>query len=191
MVLFSRANALAAAGALLLLGAASAPVFAGDPTTNFGPVGPNDPILATIGGQRLIAFFLPERGSCAVNAVIWKDAGVDAPYASSRIKVSLRPGEMVEFDHGGRESHEPAVRRRRLDPCRGGTGRTDPDRHDRKELAGERLALSGETSIAAPSLRGGRFFLTRRCAESRALPSFFFACFRVELGVPNLFAIGG
>ena len=38
-----------------------------------------------------------------MNAVIWKDAGVEAPYASSRIKVSLRPGEMVEFDHGARE----------------------------------------------------------------------------------------
>ena len=61
------------------------------------------PILAKIGGQRVIAFFLPERGSCAVNAVLWKDAGVEAPYASSRIKVSLRPGEMVEFDHGARE----------------------------------------------------------------------------------------
>jgi len=40
------------------------------------------------------------RGSCAVNAIIWKDAGAEAPYASSRIKVSLRPGEMVELDHG-------------------------------------------------------------------------------------------
>jgi len=43
---------------------------------------------------------VPERGSCAVNAIIWKDAGAEAPYASSRIKVSLRPGEMVELDHG-------------------------------------------------------------------------------------------
>ncbi len=80
------------------------PARAEDATTNFGPVGPSEPILATIGGQRVIAFFVPERGSCAVNAIIWKDAGAEAPYASSRVRVSLRPGEMVEFDHGARES---------------------------------------------------------------------------------------
>ena len=39
-----------------------------------------------------------------MNAIIWKDAGADAPYASSRVKLSLRPGEMIEFDHGARQS---------------------------------------------------------------------------------------
>ena len=68
--------------------------------TNFGPVPAREPILATIGGQRLIAFFVPERGSCAVSAIIWKDAGVEAPYASSRVKVSLRPGEMIQLESG-------------------------------------------------------------------------------------------
>ncbi len=81
----------------VLLGVA-VPAFAQDTSTNFGPVGPREPILASLGGQRVIAFFVPERGSCAVNAIIWKDAGADAPYASSRVKVSLRPGEMVQFD---------------------------------------------------------------------------------------------
>jgi len=95
---------LVAAGTFVALTMLGAPARADQAPTNFGPVGPSEPILATIGGQRVIAFFLPQRGSCAVNAVIWKDAGVDAPYASSRIKVSLRPGEMVQFDHGARES---------------------------------------------------------------------------------------
>ena len=93
-----------AAAALAALTVAGGPARADDPTTNFGPVGPSEPILATMGGQRVIAFFVPERGSCAVNAIIWKDAGADAPYASSRVKLSLRPGEMVEFDHGARQS---------------------------------------------------------------------------------------
>ena len=93
------AAALAALAAGWRSGAAPTPM-----QTNFGPVGPSEPILATIGGQRVIAFFVPERGSCAVNAIIWKDAGADAPYASSRVKLSLRPGEMVEFDHGARQS---------------------------------------------------------------------------------------
>jgi hypothetical protein len=95
---------LVTAGTFVALTMLGAPARAEHAPINFGPVGPSEPILAALGGQRVIAFFLPQRGSCAVNAVIWKDAGVDAPYASSRIKVSLRPGEMVQFDHGARES---------------------------------------------------------------------------------------
>jgi len=94
----------AALGASLALAVAITPALADDPTTNFGPVGPSEPILASIGGQRVIAFFVPERGACAVNAIIWKDAGADAPFASSRVRLSLRPGEMVEFNHGARQS---------------------------------------------------------------------------------------
>jgi hypothetical protein len=66
--------------------------------TNLGPVGPNEPIIAAFGGARVIAFFVPERGSCAVHTFMWKDAGADAPYSTSRVRVSLRPGEMARFD---------------------------------------------------------------------------------------------
>jgi hypothetical protein len=92
------AKFIAGVGALTALTLLALPVRAEDLASNFGPVGPREPILATLGGQRVIAFFVPERGSCAVNAIIWKDAQADAPYASSRVKVSLRPGEMVQFD---------------------------------------------------------------------------------------------
>jgi hypothetical protein len=103
--MFSRfkANFIAGVGALAALTLLTLPGQAEEPrahelTSNFGPVGPREPILATLGGQHVIAFFVPERGSCAVNAIIWKDAEAAAPYASSRVKVSLRPGEMVQFD---------------------------------------------------------------------------------------------
>jgi hypothetical protein len=66
--------------------------------TNLGPVGANEPIIAAFGGERVIAFFVPERGSCAVHTFMWKDAGADAPYSTSRVRVSLRPGEMARFD---------------------------------------------------------------------------------------------
>jgi hypothetical protein len=99
MVLISRSQFLAAAWALAALAGFSVSASADEYMTNFGPVGPNEPILATIGGQRVIAFFVPERGSCAVNTIIWKDAGADAPYTSSRVRLSLRPGEMVRFDN--------------------------------------------------------------------------------------------
>jgi hypothetical protein len=98
MVQISRPRFLAGVCALAALAALSTSASADEYNTNFGPVGPNEPILANIGGQRLIAFFVPERGSCAVNTIMWKDAGADAPYTSSRVRLSLRPGEMVRFD---------------------------------------------------------------------------------------------
>jgi hypothetical protein len=89
---------LAAAGALAALTAAGAPAHADDPLTNLGPVGPHEPILVKIGDQRIIAFFIPERGECGVNAVTWKDADADAPYASVQVRVSLKPGQLVQLD---------------------------------------------------------------------------------------------
>ncbi len=74
------------------------PAFSDEYVNNPGPVGPNEPILITVGGQRVIAFFVPERDSCRVNTIMWKDAGADTPYTSSRVRVSLRPGQMVRFD---------------------------------------------------------------------------------------------
>jgi hypothetical protein len=95
---------LAGAGALAALTAASAPAHANEPLTNLGPVGPHEPILAKIGHQHIIAFFIPERGECAVNAVTWKDADANAPYASVRVRVSLKPGQLVQLDGSQRQS---------------------------------------------------------------------------------------
>ena len=95
---------LAGAGALAALTAASAPAHANEPLTNLGPVGPHEPILVKIGNQHIIAFFIPERGECAVNAVTWKDADANAPYASVRVRVSLKPGQLVQLDGSQRQS---------------------------------------------------------------------------------------
>ena len=97
MVHFAHST-LVAAGTLVMA-VAGTPTFADEYVTNLGPVGPNEPILATFGGQRVIAFFVPERGSCAVNTITWRDAGADAPYTASRVRVSLRPGGMVRIDN--------------------------------------------------------------------------------------------
>src|SRR5262249_58502692 len=84
---------------VLVLAVASTPALAEEYVTNLGPVGPNEPILATFGGQRVIAFFVPERGSCAVNTITWRDEGSDTPYTPAhRVRVTLRPGQMARFD---------------------------------------------------------------------------------------------
>jgi len=95
---------LAGAGTLAALTAAGAPAHADDPMTNLGPVGPREPILVKIGNQRIIAFFTPERGDCEVNAVTWKDADANAPYTSVRVRVSLKPGQLIQLDSPQRQS---------------------------------------------------------------------------------------
>lgn len=97
-------STVAAASGLLALAAASAPASAEEPLNHLGPVGPREPILVTVGNQRVIAFYVPERGECAVSTVMWKDAGADAPYASSRVRISLKPGQMVQVDGPQRQS---------------------------------------------------------------------------------------
>jgi hypothetical protein len=82
--------------AALILGSASLPAFADKPLTNLGPVGPGEPILVTVGNQRVIAFYAPERGACAVSAVIWKDSGADTQ--SARVRLSLKPGQTLQLD---------------------------------------------------------------------------------------------
>ncbi len=104
MVQFSGSKSLAAAGALLLLGAASVPALADDALTNLGPVGPREPLLVRVGEQRFVAFFTQERGECAVSAVTWKDADPDEPYSSARVRVSLKPGQLIELDGPQRRS---------------------------------------------------------------------------------------
>ncbi len=106
MAKLARSRFLTAVNALLVLAltAAGAPVLAEAPTNNLGPVGPREPILATVGGQRIIAFFVPERGECAVSAVTWKDGDASAPYASARVRVSLKPGQTLSLDGAQRQS---------------------------------------------------------------------------------------
>ena len=99
MVHFSRTilSTFVAASALALTAGAS-PAFASERVSNFGPVGPHEPILVNLGDQRIVAFFVPERGGCAVNAVTWKDTGPDAPYASARVRITLKPGQIIQID---------------------------------------------------------------------------------------------
>jgi hypothetical protein len=105
MVHFSRTilSTFVAAGALLALPAGAAPAFASESLNNLGPVGPHEPILVNLGDQWIVAFFVPERGACAVNAVTWKDIGRDAPYASARVRIVLKPGQIMQID--GAQTH--------------------------------------------------------------------------------------
>lgn len=88
---------LAAAGAIVALTATSTPARADDMVQNLGPVGPNEPILATFGNKRAVASFTSGSGACALQAVVWNADDIDATSAS-QFRVSLNPGQTTQID---------------------------------------------------------------------------------------------
>jgi len=92
----------AAAGALALTVAGS-PAHADELAQNLGPVGPNEPILTTVGNKRVIAFYLPGGGHCTINVVVWDrtDASGDS---AARVRLSLNPRQMVHIDSAENKS---------------------------------------------------------------------------------------
>ena len=98
MSFFSQSSKLAVAGAVAALLAASTPASAEEPRQNLGPVGPNEPILATFGNKRLIAFYVPDSGRCSINAVVFDTASAEASNSPARVRISLWPGESFHLD---------------------------------------------------------------------------------------------
>jgi hypothetical protein len=87
----------AAVGTLVVL--CATPTRAEELAQNLGPVGPYDPILTTFGNKRVIAFYEPDNGHCAVNAVVWDKTDADTGMTSgARVRVSLNPRQMVHID---------------------------------------------------------------------------------------------
>ena len=74
----TRSLSLAAAGAIVALTAASIPARADELAQNLGPVGPREPILTWVGSKRVIAFYWPDSGNCAVHVVVWDPIDVNA-----------------------------------------------------------------------------------------------------------------
>ena len=98
----SRFMGFAAAGALAL-SLASLPAHSDELAQNLGPVGPNEPILTTVGSKRVIAFYVPGNGHCGINVVVWdrSDATGDS---AARVRVSLSPRQMVHIDSAENKS---------------------------------------------------------------------------------------
>jgi hypothetical protein len=90
-------SALAAA-AFAALGVVSLPAFAEKPHTNWGPVGPGEPILATVGGKRMVAFYEPDGDTCIVTAVMFDAADTGGGPEASRVVIALHPGEIFNVD---------------------------------------------------------------------------------------------
>ena len=93
----ARILSLAAASALLALTAVNISAHAEELVQNLGPVGPNEPILTTVGNKRILAFFEPGNGYCAIQAVIWNTTDLKED-TTSRVRTNLNPGQLMIFD---------------------------------------------------------------------------------------------
>jgi hypothetical protein len=101
MQLLRRKLGFAAVGALALTVASMG--YADELAQNLGPVGPNEPILTTVGSKRVIAFYVPGDGHCGINLVVW-DRGDDSGNSAARVRVSLNPRQSVHIDSAENKS---------------------------------------------------------------------------------------
>jgi hypothetical protein len=110
-----KALALPAAGAFLALAAAAGPTRAADVNdivVNLGPVPAFEPILTKVGDERIIAFYVPDNGRCAVHAVVFLDEyphGVVSRFwgeenEAQRFRVELRNGQIAHIDSRDNET---------------------------------------------------------------------------------------
>ena len=75
------------------------PARADELVQHLGPVGPHEPILATFGNKRVIAFYEPDNGRCAVSAVVYEKTDADTGMTTAaRVRVNLNPREVVHVD---------------------------------------------------------------------------------------------
>jgi hypothetical protein len=98
MMLRTLANCAIAATSTLTVLAVTTAASAEPHRVNLGPVGPYEPILATVGEKRVIAYYTPDDDSCAVSAVVFDKSATGGGRASARARVTLRPGEVFHLD---------------------------------------------------------------------------------------------
>ena len=81
------------------------PAQADELAQNLGPVGPHEPILTEVGSERVMAFYEPDNGRCAVHAVVFdKTDAHTGMTTAARVRISLEPSQIVHIDSAQKES---------------------------------------------------------------------------------------
>ena len=95
----NRLLGFAVAGAFVTVTALDLPARADELVQHLGPVRAHEPILTTFGNKRVIAFYEPDNGRCAVNAVVYDKTDADTGMTTAaRVRVSLDPRQIVHID---------------------------------------------------------------------------------------------
>lgn len=103
MFTLTRLSSFAALGTLLVVGGSNLSARAEELAQNLGPVGPNEPILTTVGSKRVIAFYEVNGDHCGMHIVVWDHADVSGGSAA-RIRVTLDPRQTVHIDSAENKS---------------------------------------------------------------------------------------
>ena len=99
MFTIPKLSTLAAMATVVALSGYGLPSHADELRQNLGPVGPHEPILTTFGNKRVIAFYEPADGRCALSAVVWEKSDAETGMTTaSRVRVSLGQHEIVHLD---------------------------------------------------------------------------------------------
>ena len=73
---------------------------------SLGPVGPHEAILTEVGSERVIAFYEPDNGRCAVHAVVFdKTDAHTGMTTAARVRISLEPSRIVHIDSAHDHRH--------------------------------------------------------------------------------------
>ena len=99
MLSFTRIQLLsfAAVGALVVLTAASASARSDERPVRLGPVGPNEPIITTVGNKNIIAFYVPGDGHCNIR-VVMNDRTDASGDSAMQVRVNLNPRQSIHVD---------------------------------------------------------------------------------------------
>jgi hypothetical protein len=97
MFTLSKKLSLAAVAGLVVLGGYGLPARAGDITQVLGPVGPNDPIVTTVGRKGVLAFYEADGIHCDMHVVMW-DRDDESGDSAAGFRVTLDPREVVHID---------------------------------------------------------------------------------------------
>ena len=97
--MLSRIQLLKFAAAGVVVCTLGSPALADELVQNLGPVGPHEAILTEVGSERVIAFYEPDNGRCAVHAVVFdKTDAYTGMTTAARVRVSLNPGQITSID---------------------------------------------------------------------------------------------
>ena len=103
MIPLTRILPLAATGAFVAFTAVSTAATAYEPVDNLGPVSPSEPILATVNGKRIIAFYQPDHGNCAVHLVVWNPTDENAE-STAGFQATLNPRQIAQINSAENKS---------------------------------------------------------------------------------------
>jgi hypothetical protein len=87
----------AAVGALIAITAASAAIRSDERPVRLGPVGPNEPIMTTVGNKNVIAFYRPSDGHCNIY-VVTGDRTDARSGSAEQVRISLYPRQIIHVD---------------------------------------------------------------------------------------------